>query len=268
MTTAGHKPRMGILQLNEGEKKYQLERYAPSEKLRPFVKHYWVVRWSLEGQEPYSQDVVPGPCVNMVMEANRSVIYGVASRKYTKLIEGEGQVFGIKFLPGGFYPFLQSPLSELTDRSLELRTLFGEEAEAYEQAVSSELEISRIIDLTEALLLRKQPAADEAVAAINRMIHRMHEDRELTKVEQLCEAFSLNKRKLQRLFSQYVGVSPKWVLKLYRLQNAAEGMETGRVRDWIKLSQDLGYYDQSHFIRDFKAMIGRTPDEYARLCEK
>ncbi|MOA57975.1 DNA-binding transcriptional activator FeaR [compost metagenome] len=78
----------------------------------------------------------------------------------------------------------------------------------------------------------------------------------------------MNKRKLQRLFSQYVGVSPKWVLKLYRLQNAAEAMETGSERDWIKLSQDLGYYDQSHFIRDFKAMIGRTPDEYASLCGK
>lgn len=264
MQTTGQKPSMGILQLSEGEKKFQLSRYAPSEPLKHFVKHYWVVSWDLEGQSPYLQDVVPNPCVNMVMEAHRSGIYGVASRMYTKHIEGKGQVFGVKFRPGGFYPFIKSPLSKLTDQSLAVESVFGVEAGEYEQRLKSDTAPANMIELTEALLLQHLPRQDETVTLINQIIERIHEDCELTKVEKLCDMFNLNKRKLQRLFNQYVGISPKWVIKLYRLQNAAEAIDTSSHHDPLKLSTDLGYYDQSHFIKDFKSIIGKTPDEYAK----
>ncbi|MGM0881788.1 MAG: DUF6597 domain-containing transcriptional factor [Bacillota bacterium] len=268
MHSTVQKPSMGILQLSEGEKKFQLTRYVPSEPLRPFIKHYWIVSWDLDGQDPYFQDVVPNPCVNMVIEAYRSGIYGVASRKYTKKIEGKGRVFGVKFQPGGFYPFIQSPLSGLTDQSLTIESVFGAGALAFEQAIASEEDASGMIGHAEVLFLQKLPAQDETIAFINQIINCMNEDREVTRVEQICELFDINKRKLQRLFNQYVGVSPKWVIKLYRLQNAAEAMDTGSHRNWLTLSNELGYYDQSHFIKDFKSIIGKTPDEYARSVEQ
>lgn len=263
MSIAGHKPSMGILQLNEGEKKFQLTRHAPSGRLSPFVKHYWIVSWNLEGQAPFFQDVVPNPCVNLVMEEGKSGIYGAASRKYTKRLEGKGQVFGIKFRPGGFYPFLGSELSGLTDGALPLEALFGAEAAPYAQAISQSPEAAERIAITEALLLAKLPACDDNVTLVNRIIDLIQEDPGLTRVEQLCGMFGMNKRKLQRLFSRYVGVSPKWVIRLYRLQNAAEALDSGLQRDLAKLSAELGYYDQSHFIKDFKSIIGKTPDEYA-----
>lgn len=255
---------MGILQLREGEKKFQLTRYAPSEPLQHFVKHYWIVSWDLEGQAPYLQDVVPNPCANMVMEDHRSGIYGVASRMYTKRIEGKGQVFGVKFQPGGFYPFIKSPLSKITDQALSIKSVFGADAIGYEQQLKSENDPASMIALTEALFLQHLPEHDEAITLINRIIARILEDRDLTKVEQLCELFNMNKRKLQRLFNRYVGISPKWVIKLYRLQNAAEALDSGSQYDPLKLSCDLGYYDQSHFIKDFKSIIGKTPDEYSK----
>lgn len=255
---------MGILQLSEGEKKFQLRRYAPSEKLQHFVKHYWVVSWDLTGLPPYLQDVVPNPCVNLVMEDHRSGIYGVSSRMYTKRIEGKGQVFGVKFHPGGFYPFVRTALSNLTDQSLALEQIFGADAADYEQQLRSSADPADRIALTEALLVKHLPPQDKPVILINQIIDRIKIDRELTKVEQICDTFHLNKRKLQRLFNQYVGISPKWVIKLYRLQNAAEAMDTGKEYDTLKLSADLGFYDQSHFIKDFKSIIGKTPDEYAK----
>lgn len=255
---------MGILQLSEGEKKFHLTRYAPSGPLQPFVKHYWIVSWDLEGQAPYLQDVVPNPCVNMVMEDHRSGIYGVASRMYTKKIEGKGQVFGVKFQPGGFYPFIKSPISMLTDQALSIESVFGTDAIGYEQQLKSETEPAGMIALTESLFLQQLPAQDEAITVINQMIASILEDRDLTRVEQLCGLFHINKRKLQRMFNQYVGISPKWVIKLYRLQNAAAAMDSGSHHDLLKLSADLGYYDQSHFIKDFKSIIGKTPEEYAK----
>lgn len=76
--------------------------------------------------------------------------------------------------------------------------------------------------------------------------------------------FRVSKRTLQRIFSQYVGVGPKWVIKRYRLHEAADQLAGGNVVDWPRLALDLGYFDQAHFIKDFKAMVGRTPTEYAR----
>lgn len=179
-------------------------------------------------------------------------------------IEGHGQVFGVKFHPGGFYPFIQSPISKLTEHALSLEDVFGNDGMVYEGQLKAQTDTESKIALTEALLLKHLPNDDEYVTQINQMITHILEDSELTMVEQLCRKNQINKRKLQRLFSQYVGISPKWVIKLYRLQHAAEAMDNGSYPDLLKLSTDLGYYDQSHFIKDFKSIIGKTPEEYTQ----
>lgn len=68
--------------------------------------------------------------------------------------------------------------------------------------------------------------------------------------------------KLQRLFNEYVGVSPKWVINRYRLHEAVAILAQDQSIDWAQLAADLGYFDQAHFIRDFKSVTGRTPTEY------
>ena len=71
-------------------------------------------------------------------------------------------------------------------------------------------------------------------------------------------------RSLQRTFNKYVGVSPKWVIRRYRLQEAAEALACGHAESMRDLALRLGYFDQAHFIRDFKAVVGKTPHAYAR----
>ena len=66
-------------------------------------------------------------------------------------------------------------------------------------------------------------------------------------------------RSLQRLFSCYVGVSPKWVIMRYRIHDAVEQIAAGQPSDWSRLAQDLRYCDQTHFIKDFKALVGKSP---------
>jgi AraC-like DNA-binding protein len=89
-------------------------------------------------------------------------------------------------------------------------------------------------------------------------------DRDITRVDHLVQAFGLGARKLQRLFDEYVGVSPKWIIQRYRLHEAAERIAAGTVSDGATLAQDLGYADQAHFIRDFKRLVGGSPAEYAK----
>jgi AraC-like DNA-binding protein len=81
-------------------------------------------------------------------------------------------------------------------------------------------------------------------------------------VEQAAARFEVTPRTLQRLFAEYVGVSPKAVLRRARLHEAAQRADNGSV-DWAALAADLGYSDQAHLVRDFRAHLGTTPAAYA-----
>ncbi|WP_338554114.1 helix-turn-helix domain-containing protein [Paenibacillus sp. KS-LC4] len=264
MSTHGHRPSMGLLHLQEGEKNFQLTRYAPSEDIAFFVKHFWIVSWDLSEQKQYLQEVVPNPCVNLIIQQGRSGIFGAAKQKYSYLVKGKGCVFGAKFRPGGFYPFIQQPVSSLAGSPLDIREIFDVDGAAMEELLLSQEGGAAMVELAERIIKPKLPVQDESVTLINQMVDWIIAQRDATKVDQLCTVFHINKRSLQRLFDQYVGVSPKWVIQLYRLQNAAEMLDRNPSHDWTQLSLELGYHDQSHFIKDFKAVIGVTPQEYVR----
>jgi AraC-like DNA-binding protein len=74
----------------------------------------------------------------------------------------------------------------------------------------------------------------------------------------------LGERALQRLFSDYVGVSPKWVIRRSRLHDAASRLANAEDVNLTQLAQELGYCDQAHFARDFKTIVGRSPSDYRR----
>ncbi|MWV46010.1 helix-turn-helix domain-containing protein [Paenibacillus sp. HJL G12] len=258
------RPSMGVLNLQGGEKRFRLSRLAAADELSFFVKHYWIVSWDCTEAEPYLQHVVPNPCVNLIVEPQKTLIYGPSTQKFSYPIHGKGMVFGVKFKPGGFYPFLNRPVSALVGHPLEVAEvldLHGPELEETILSLGTEREMA---DAMDQLLLSKLPPQDEQVGLVNRIINYIASEREVSKVDRVCEHFNMHIRKLQRLFDQYVGISPKWVIRLYRLQNAAETMDRKLPVDLAHLATELGYHDQPHFIKDFKAVVGSTPEEYRR----
>src|SRR5713226_8744466 len=118
------KPR-GVLNLKVGDgEKSQFARYYPSPDLEFFVEHYWIVRWDLRGQEPHLQETLPHPSIHVVFERGDSRIVGIVRGRFSVLLKDKGGVFGIKFRPGAFYPFLKSPVSRLTDRVISISEVF------------------------------------------------------------------------------------------------------------------------------------------------
>lgn len=258
-------PSMGLLHLEKGNQQYQLQRVPPAEVLNPFVKHYWMVSWDLADSDPYPQHVVPNPCVNLVVERNKTFFFGPSDQKFTYAIHGKGSVFGVKFKPGGFYPFLQAPVSTLYGKPLEVSGLLGIGAGTLEDILLGENAMEEKARYVDQVLSARLPAEDNEANLTCAIVQHIEQDRDMLRVDQLSAHWNLHTRKLQRLFNQYVGISPKTVIQLYRLQNAAECIEQGLACDLGKLSQDLGYHDQSHFIKDFKSIIGSTPEEYLML---
>lgn len=258
------KPR-GVLNSRLGEERFRLSRYLPSRDLEFFVERYWIVEWDLRDREPYLQETLPHPAVNLVIEKGASGIYGVVSRgKFAYLLTGKGRVFGVKFRPGAFYPFLRSPVSSLTDVSISLSEVFGMEGEDLEEKILSAVGGREMVELSETFIRERLPKRDENVVLIDRVVDCIIAEREIIRVDDLARQFNLSVRTLQRTFDRYVGVSPKWVIRRYRLQEAADRLSKDAGVDLPNIAISLGYFDQAHFIKDFKALVGVPPAEYAR----
>ena len=261
------KPR-GVLNLEAGQKKFQLSMYLPVPKLVLFVEHYWIVRWDLRDEEPYVQQNLPHPTVHLVFERGHSRIVGLMHGKFSQRLEGQGCVFGIKFRPGGFYPFLKSPLSAFTDKSLPIESVFPVHSTVLENTILSKESDEDMVEVAEGFLRQHMPARDQNLTLITDMMNFIVSNHDVTRVEDIADRFGIARRTLQRLFSQYVGIGPKWVIRRYRLHEAAEQLAAHNPVDLPTLALNLGYFDEAHFNKDFKMYVGSTPGAYAKNSSK
>jgi len=280
----------GVLRPDLAALNFRLSRHAPSDALAPFVDYYWIPRWDLRGKPPYEQTILPHPNVHLVFEASGAGIFGVDRRLFTRSLSGLGLAFGVRFTAGGFRPFWQAPISQLTDRVVPAARLFGPRAEKTRQAIMRDAdaagfdaggssvgdfgagdfgagdfgaEDARMIGWAEALLRSVLPDRDPLAEQVAALVSRITDDPGLRRVDQLSAESGMTARTLQRLFADYVGVSPKWVMRRARLHEAAERADSGEPVDWACLASDLGYADQAHLTRDFTVTIGVPPSRYA-----
>ncbi len=232
------------------------------------IEHHWLVSWNLPGHDEYSSEVLPHPSVHLVFEPAGAAVYGVSRSRYVRRLSGNGWALGTKFHPGGFRPLVAEPLSALTDRVLALGELFGTDGTRLEQqcrALGAARGRPRSASRGSCARGCQCPAltiptwrwcgswpASMALAPPG------------ARVADIADAHGVSMRTVQRLFSEYVGIGPKWVLQRYRLHEALAQLHAGPDTDWAQFALGLGYYDQAHFIRDFRALVGRTPAQYKR----
>ncbi len=239
-------------------------RLLPPAALAAVVQHFWIVRWDLCGGPPQIRETLPHPNAHLVLEAGDARVHGIHTGRFTRMLEGQGAVFGVKFRPGGFHPFLRRPLSSLRNRSLPLQELFGAEAGSLGATVLSQPEDEAMVATAVDFLAARLPTIGEDVEHVGRIVDEIAADRSVNTLDDLVARWRLGKRALQRMFNEYVGVGPKWVINRYRMHEALERVEQGGEVEWARLALELGYFDQAHFIRDFKALVGCPPAEYSR----
>lgn len=260
-----------ILKPQEAVRKFDLKQYAPSAALSRWIEKFWTLSYDLTGEAPYSQTVLSYPSVNLTLECEDGTwsagVYGVPRSTFTRTLTGCGECFSVKFKPGGFYPFWRQPASSLTGRTVGFGELFGPAGEALARRLPEACEPGERLGIMERFLLELCPERDETAELAAQIVADAAGDRGMVCVEDMANRHGLSVRSLQRLLDRYIGVSPKWILQRFRLQEAAERIRQGGAADWSALAADLGYYDQAHFIRDFKSVVGQTPDAYARASE-
>jgi AraC-like DNA-binding protein len=253
----------GVLRPALAAERFSLARNGPCAALAPFVDFTWILRWDLRGQEPHEQTILPHPNVNLGFETTGAGIFGVDRKLFTRTLSGQGKALGVRFRPGGFRPFWHAPVSQLTDRVIPAMQLFGLAAEHTRKLIMDADTDAEMIAQAEALLTAVLPQPDPATDRAAELVALVIADPGLRRVDQLAEASGQSARGLQRLFSDYVGVSPKWVMRRSRLHEAALRADSGDPLDWAQLAIDLGYADQAHLSRDFAATLGVSPTRYA-----
>lgn len=257
----------GVIHPGAVGKVFRLERYLPEPDLAPFVEYFWLVAWQLPQDVVHVQRTLPSPCIHVVFDSGRSGVFGVMTGAFEYTLRDIGRVLGTRFRPGAFRGFLGGPVQSITDRELPLSALFDCDDIDAERAVLGATDDAGMVAAASAILRRALPPFDPQIDRIGGIFQTIKEHPDITQVQQLADRLGVSVRRLQILFKDYVGASPKWVIRRNRLLDAADQLANGTDVDLAALAQALGYYDQAHFTTDFEKLVGKPPADYRRSCK-
>ena len=223
--------------------------------------------WNLPDGEAFTQQVLPNPSVQIVVDASgRAEIVGIVTGAFSTTLEGRGFWFGLRMKPCGFHAIVKEPAARFTNRRVPLTAVLPAMNSERLLSLAARADGPALMACLEEELRAQAPRLDETAARLESLIGEMESDSQMMTVDQAARSFATSSRTLQRLFHEYVGVSPKWLLRRLRLKEAAARLEHGEAANIADLAQRLGYYDQAHLSRDFRALIGRPPAAWPGNC--
>jgi AraC-like DNA-binding protein len=250
-----------VLDPGRAKTAFRVSRYEPAPDLLPLIRHYWVIRWDL-GDAVHRQGTLSVPSVNAVVEAETDGVSGAWTRRFDRALTGAGVVFGALFQFAGFQPFFGRSMHELTDRSVPFSEVFRGDPVALRLALRGASDVEAVERLNDYYRAEGAVLSPEG-AAVGRQARLAERDPTIGRAEVLAERAGVSLRTLQRGFRRHLGVSPKTVVRRFRLMEASARLSAGSVEDQAELAFLLGYADQAHFVRDFSAVVGSPPGRYA-----
>ena len=268
MRPSGHGRVRGLVSSRESGRRVQATAYRPDEDLEPIVASLWRGSWDLSGQAPHHTELLGDPCAHFVCEDGSrgpsTRLVGVWTRLWRRTLEGHGRVRGIKLRGGALRSVLPEPAHRYANRTVPLPELFDRAAiERLHHEVMTPDDDAEGFAAFQAWLRGAVRSDDDAIATAIDLVEAIVSDPTLTTVAALSDRTGDSPRALQRLFRDYVGASPKWVIRRNRLQEVALRIEKGEAPSLAALAADLGYADQAHLARDFKAIVGKSPRQFA-----
>lgn len=267
MTPFVEKPtfREGILKPGPFAQNYDLRCYLPSKALAPFVEHYFISRRRQAYNPDYvGSDVLSQPVVSLFFKPEGAYIEGPTIEKRT-LIAKESPIYvGAQFKPGGFHSFWGKSVQELVEVTVPASTIFPTITSEFTKSLVSYHDNQQILRLIESTLIVKNPQADATIDLINDIILFIEEKSGIVTVAETAAHFNKSDRSIQHLFQTYVGVGLKWAIMRVRFLEVIKHARQHRALDWTTIASEFGYSDQSHFINDFKRLVGKAPTQYMK----
>lgn len=226
--------------------------------------------WSLAAGERSVQRVLQYPVCQVVVTDDYAHLVGPHSGLSTKELTGSGWAAGAMLQAAAGAVLQGGPMTELRDRARDLAEVDAIDAQslitAVREAMRPDPSAPESHELATRLLgdaLAALTPMDEEGLLVNAVVDYVETDRRVRRVSQITEEFAISERSLQRVLARRVGLSPKWLIQRRRLQEAAERLRHDGQIDLARVALDLGYADQAHFGRDWRAVTGLTPGAFA-----
>jgi AraC-like DNA-binding protein len=171
---------------------------------------------------------------------------------------GASHCVQVNFTPSGARRFFRLPMSELTNRMVALDDALGVEAEALRDALGDTASWGKRLDITEAFVTRRLAAGAAPCPEVAWAFGRIAASGGRAKVSSIAENIGWSRKHLARRFADEVGLGPKTVARIVRLNRAISAAKGGGV-SWAGIAADCGYADQAHLVREFRELAGNSP---------
>ena len=251
----------------------QYREHSPGEALAPFIECIWFLSGRSEsGAEP--ERVLPDGCIELIVhlgdrfhewtaageiEQPRAFVVGNMTRPLLLRAGARIATMGIRFRPGGAYPFLSVGLDRLTDSRVSLDALWGRDGAVFERQLLDARDDWERRAIVESFLLERLARGRLVAPSVTRAVSDMLESRGLVRVRELGRRVGWSERQLERRFQSEVGMSPKTLARIVRFQRVLQALGPARTPEWALLALECGYADQSHLIREVRDFAGSTP---------
>jgi AraC-like DNA-binding protein len=194
-----------------------------------------------------------------------SVFCGARTDYFLLDTSQQERVIGIQFRPGGAYPFIGIPANEVSNATYALDDIWPREAALIQEQLLASHSVDAMFGLLVQMLLTKLTRASDLHPAVNHATVQLDKPGDL-RVETIADQIGFSSRHFKDLFQRQTGLTPKAFQRVRRFQHALRTLHTTRIANSADLAVACGYYDQAHFIHDFKRFSGVTPGEYASMA--
>lgn len=245
--------------------------------MAPLVKCYWTLESPPE-QTPKRNIIVPDGCMKLIFhygdpykhypKADSSIVLprgfliGQLTRPYEVEPTGKTGTFFVCFHPDGFLPFATFPIQEMENTAVPLEQLFGTDGQNLQHNILHAPTTEDRIRYAEAFLISRLTATKTIDYLVKSTVETILTGNGQLSIGELSERNHVNRRQLVRKFSSTIGLSPKQLSKTIRLQATLKRMLTQDETSLTTFAHENDYYDQAHFIKDFKEFTGLTPKEF------
>lgn len=251
--------------------------FQPSVFLNEFVQCYWDLQGNINST-PKKNTIVPDGTMKLIFhygdtylnhrEDGRKVILprcfliGQLTKPYIVEPLGVTGSFVVRFHPDGFLPFSTLPIKEMENTAVPLDKLFGEEGLELGERILNAISCAERIILIEEFLIKRLRHYSALDLLVKSTIETIRTKNGNFGIGEFSRKMSIDRRQLARKFASNVGLSPKQLSKTIRIQAALKSLLSEDVTSFTDLAYQNDYFDQAHFIKEFKEFTGLTPKEF------
>jgi hypothetical protein len=254
------------------------QEYKPRKDLESIVKFYWTLKVPFDPKNQ-KQTIVPDGCIEMTFNLSdpikrfineneyvinpAAMLMGQRTKSYSILPVGDVDTIAICFYPHGFANFVNIPLENLVDKETPIDELLKKsEAIALEHQIIKANNTLERIEIIETFLLKILSEKTTVSKIVNSTVDLLLKTKGRTPINALLEDNISKRRQLERHFKKQIGISPKQLGKAIRLQATLHRLLNQKSETLTDIAYENEFFDQNHFIKDFKDFVGITPKEF------